>query len=224
MESIEKVFNILKNEFKKWPKEIATVKQMIEVHNNEPFKSLIMAVLSTQTKDSITAKVSKKLFEIAKNPKDILNMSDEELEEILKPISFYRRKARYIREICRIIVQKYNNKIPHDYNELVKLPGVGRKVANVFLSHVHKKSVIAVDTHVHRISNRLRWVNTKTPEQTEKELYKVIPKKFWRDINLYLVAFGQAICSYRPKCYICPIFELCPYDKKQLPKARVSSQ
>ncbi len=216
---IEKVFSILKEEFEKWPKEIATVKQMIEVHNNEPFKSLIMAVLSTQTKDSITAKVSRKLFELVKSPKDILNIDDKELEEILKPISFYKRKAKYIKEICKIIVQKYDGKIPDYYNDLIKLPGVGRKVANVFLSNVYKKDVIAVDTHVHRISNRLRWVNTRTPEQTEKELYKVIPRKFWRDINLYLVAFGQAICSYKPKCHICPIFELCPYDKKQLLKA-----
>ncbi|MEO0143394.1 MAG: endonuclease III [candidate division WOR-3 bacterium] len=217
-EKIEIILEIIKREFEKWPKELATVKQMIEVHNNEPFKSLIMAVLSTQTKDSITSKVSKELFKIAPNFEKIIELNDEELEKILKPISFYKRKAKYIKEISKIILEKYNGKIPSEYEELIKLPGIGRKVANVFLSHVYKKDVIAVDTHVHRIANRLKWVKTKTPEQTEKKLYEVIPKHLWKDINLYLVAFGQAICSYKPKCNICPIFELCPYERKNMPK------
>jgi endonuclease-3 len=214
--NVEEILNILKNEFDKWPENKATVKKMIKVHNNEPFKSLIMAVLSTQTKDSITSEISKKLFEIADSPEKILSLTDDELENFLKPISFYKRKAKYIKEISKIIIEKYNGKIPNNYEELIKLPGVGRKVANVFLSNVYKKNVIAVDTHVHRISNRLGWVKTKNPLQTEKALYEVIPKHLWRDINLYLVAFGQAICSYKPKCSICPIYQLCPYPNKNL--------
>jgi len=214
--NVEKILNILKKEFEKWPEDKATVKKMIKVHNNEPFKSLIMAVLSTQTKDSITSEISKKLFEIADNPQKILTLTDQELEKLLKPISFYKRKANYIKEISKIIIEKYKGNIPDSYEELIKLPGIGRKVANVFLSNVYKKDVIAVDTHVHRISNRLGLVKTKNPLQTEKELYKVIPKHLWRDINLYLVAFGQVICSYKPKCSICPIYQLCPYPNKNL--------
>lgn len=214
--NVEEILNILKKEFENWPEDKATVKKMIKVHNNEPFKSLIMAVLSTQTKDSITSEISKKLFEIADSPQKILALSDKELEKLLKPISFYKRKAKYIKEISKIILEKYGGKIPNNYEEIIKLPGVGRKVANVFLSNVYKKDVIAVDVHVHRISNRLGWVKTKNPLQTEKELYKVIPKHLWRDINLYLVAFGQTICSYRPKCSICPIYKFCSYPNKNL--------
>ncbi|MCS7244805.1 MAG: endonuclease III [candidate division WOR-3 bacterium] len=214
--NIEKILSILKKEYKNWDENVATVKQMIKVHNFEPFKSLIMAIISTQTKDSITSKVSEKLFQIANSPKEILKIPDKELENTLKSVSFYKRKAKYIKDTCRIIIEEYKNKIPSNFDKLIKLPGVGRKVANVFLSHVYKKDVIAVDTHVHRISNRLKWVNTKNPNQTEKELYKVVPKRLWRDINLYLVAFGQAICSYKPKCSICPIYELCPYENKRL--------
>ncbi len=214
--NVEKILNILKKEFEKWPEDKATVKKMIRVHNNEPFKSLVMAVLSTQTKDSITSEISKKLFEIADSPKKILALTDQELEKLLKPISFYKRKAKYIKEISRIIIEKYNGNIPNSYEEIIKFPGVGRKVANVFLSNVYKKDVIAVDIHVHRISNRLGWVKTKNPLQTEKELYKVIPKHLWKDINLYLVAFGQVICSHKPKCSICPISQLCPYPNKNL--------
>ncbi len=219
-EKIELILEIIKKEFENWPKEIATVKQMIETHNNEPYKSLIMAVLSTRTKDSVTSKVSKKLFKIAPNFQELLRIPDKEIESILKPISFYKRKTKYIKEISKIILEKYNLEIPSEYENLIKLPGIGRKVANVFLSHVYKKDVIAVDTHVHRIANRLKWVNTKNPQQTEKELYKVIPKHLWKDINLYLVAFGQAVCSYKPKCNICPIFEICPYEKKYKPKTK----
>lgn len=214
--NIRKILSILKREYKNWDENMATVKQMIKVHKFKPFESLIMAIISTQTKDSITAKVSEKLFQIASSPIEILKIPDSELENILKPVSFYKRKVKYIKDTCRIIVEEYKNKIPSNFESLIKLPGVGRKVANVFLSHVYKKNVIAVDTHVHRISNRLKWVNTNNPSQTEKELYKVVPKSLWRDINLYLVAFGQAICSYRPKCNVCPIFKLCPYEKKRL--------
>lgn len=214
--NIRKILSILKREYKNWDENMAMVKQMTKVHKFRPFRSLIMAIISTQTKDSVTTKVSEKLFKIANSPEEILKIPDNELENILKPASFYKRKAKYIKDTCRIIVEEYKNKIPSDFNKLIKLPGVGRKVANVFLSHVYKKNVIAVDTHVHRISNRLKWVNTKNPIQTEKELYKVVPKSLWRDINLYLVAFGQAICSYRPKCNICPILKLCPYEKKRL--------
>jgi len=151
--NVEEILDILKREFEKWPENKATIKKMIKVHNNEPFKSLIMAVLSTQTKDSITSEISKKLFEIADSPQRILALTDQELEKLLKPISFYKRKVKYIKEISKIIIEKYKGDIPNNYEELIKLPGVGRKVANVLLSNVYKNDVIAVDTHVHRISN-----------------------------------------------------------------------
>ncbi len=213
---IDRAMEILKEEFPRWSRDRATVKMMMEVHRFDPYRHLIMTILSAQTRDDITAPVAKKLFEVAPTPEKLANMPVEEIEKIIKPLGFYRKKARYIKEAARMIVEEFGGKVPNDPEKLMRIPGVGRKVANVFLSHVYGKDVIGVDVHVHRISNRWNLVKTKTPEQTERELYKVLPRKYWKDYNLYVVALGQAICGAKPKCYECPLKEICPYEPKNL--------
>ncbi len=210
------ILRILEREYPRWSPREATVKLMKQAHGNEPFKALITTILSSQTKDSITSKVARKLFSVADTPEKLANMDIREIEEIIKPVGFYKRKALYIKQTARIILEKYGGKVPETFEELVKLPGVGRKVANVFLANVHGKDVIGVDVHVHRIANRLKLVRTRTPKETEEALYRITPKPYRRKLNLYFVAFGQAICSAKPKCSRCPIVHLCPFEEKNL--------
>ncbi len=193
---------------------IEKIKSVIKPHEipfNEPWKVLISTVLSQRAKDEMTSLVSENLYSIYPDLKSLANADLEDLQLILKPIGFYREKARRIKEIAKIILEKYNGNVPDDKEELLKLPGVGTKTANIVLSLCFGKDFIAVDTHVHRISNRLGWVNTKTPEETEKELMKILDKKYWKEINSLLVEFGKKICRpVGPKCKECPLNNLCP--------------
>lgn len=180
----------------------------------EPWMVLISTVLSQRTKDETTAKVSKLLFSKYPNLKKIADADILELQEILKPIGFYREKAKKIKEIANILINEYNGKVPEDKDLLMKLPGVGSKTANIVLSNSFGKDYIAVDTHVHRISNRLGWVRTKTPEETEMELMKIIDKKYWKILNSILVEFGKNICKPKgQRCDICPLGQYCPSFK-----------
>ena len=134
------------------------------------------------------------------------------IETLIYPVSFYRNKARHVKDTCRQIVERFGGRVPSTMDELLTLPGVGRKTANLvlILSHASRDN-ICVDTHVHRISNRLGWVRTRTPDQTERELYKVVPRRFWADVNLYLVTWGQNVCRpVYPRCPACVIAPLCP--------------
>ncbi|MDP8012208.1 MAG: endonuclease III domain-containing protein [Thermoplasmata archaeon] len=185
-----------------------------EIPFSEPWKVLISTVLSQRTKDETTAMVSERLYKIYPDLESISKANLDHLENVLKPIGFYREKAKRIREIAKILINEYNGKVPEDKDLLMKLPGVGTKTANIVLSISFKKDYIAVDTHVHRISNRLGWVKTKTPEETEIELEKIIDKKYWKILNGILVEFGKNICKpVNPKCEICPLNDLCPSSK-----------
>ena len=185
--------------------------------SREPFKVLIATVISQRTKDEVTYKVAKKLFKRYPTPETMKNAPVEEIAHLIYPAGFYQQKAMKIKEIARIIDEEYGGKVPDTLEKLLKLPGVGRKTANIVLSRCFGKDVIAVDTHVHRISNRLGWVNTKTPEETERELMKILPKKYWKDINELLVMFGRTICRpLKPRCNLCPVRDFCQYYKKKV--------
>jgi endonuclease-3 len=179
----------------------------------DPYTILISTILSARTKDENTKQATTSLFSKYKTPQEIADARVEDLERLVYKAGFYRVKAARIKEVSRIIVDDYGGKVPQDYEELKNLPGVGSKTANCVLVYAFKIPAIPVDTHVHRISNRLRWVLTKNPEQTEKKLQQIIPKGEWIRINRLLVRFGQEICvPINPKCDICPITNNCPKD------------
>ncbi|MBU0991876.1 MAG: endonuclease III [Proteobacteria bacterium] len=176
-----------------------------------PFEVLASTVLSLRTKDEVTAKASKRLFEKARSPEDMLTLDEKTIEKLIYPVGFYKTKAKNLIKISRILVDEYQSVVPDDIDELLKLPGVGRKTANLVLVEGYKKDAVCVDTHVHRISNRIGYVTTKTPDQTEFELRKKLPRKYWIRYNEYLVAYGQTICKpVSPFCSKCEAEGMCP--------------
>ncbi len=178
--------------------------------NKDPFMVLISCILSLRTKDEVTAQAAKRLFELAKTPREMLDLDLEEIERAIYPVGFYRRKASQIKEISRELIERYNSKVPDELDELLKLKGVGRKTANIVITIGYGKPGIAVDTHVHRISNRLGLVKTKNPDETELALREILPDKYWIILNDLLVMHGQTICTpISPKCSICPITAYC---------------
>ena len=177
----------------------------------DPLKVLITIIISVRTKEEKTFEVSERFFNKFKSLDDIRSAKIDEIKEVLRDIGLYNQKAKWIKEIADL--WDYSRQCDEEF--IRKLPGVGRKVANVYLSIVCNKEYIAVDSHVHRISNRIGIVSTKKPEQTEIELYKVISKDYWRDINRLFVIFGRNICKpINPKCEICEVKKLCKYYKK----------
>ncbi|MDR2577322.1 MAG: endonuclease III [Chitinispirillales bacterium] len=204
---IENVYNILADEFKK---NRTPVVDLIEVQTGDPFKVLITTILSARTKDETTAAVARRLFEHVKNPRDLEKLSEEKLQELIYPIGFYRSKARHLKKLPAVLNDLFNGKIPQDVDELTKLPGVGRKTANLVVAVAFKKPAVCVDVHVHRIFNRLGYLDTKTPLETERELRKHLPEKFWTTFNSYFVSFGQHTCRpVGPKCTGCPVARYC---------------
>jgi len=211
------VLNTLEKEFPKWNAPVVSL--MAKRDKRTPFQILISTIISLRTKDQITAEASERLFKIADTPEKILKLSEKEIAEAIYPAGFYRNKAKTIKEISKILVEKYNGKVPDTLEGLLSLPGVGRKTANLVLALSFNKPAICVDVHVHRISNRLGIVNTKTPEETEFALMEKVPKKYWNRINDLLVAFGQTICKpISPHCSICPVKHLC--EQKGVDKHR----
>ena len=177
----------------------------------DPFFVLISTVMSHRTRDDVTYPAAKKLFKRFSTPEEMVIPDISEIEALIKDVGFYRVKAGRIKEISRILLEKYNGRVPDDMEALLELPGVGRKTANCVLAHAFLKDALAVDTHVHRISNRLGLVETKAPEETEMELKKIFPQKYWRHINLLLVKLGQNICRpISPRCKICTLDDMCP--------------
>ena len=162
----------------------------MEVFGKDPYKTLISTLMSARTKDDLTLEASKRLFEIAPNIKKLEELDIKTLEKTIYPIGFYKTKAKHISKLSKQITV-----VPNNLNELIKLPGVGRKTANLVLNRAFGIPAIAVDTHVHRITNLLGWVKTKTPEQTEKELTKILPKKYWPDTNRLFVSIGRQFTS-----------------------------
>ena len=178
----------------------------------DPFPVLIATMLSAQTRDAVTDVATARLFRRARTPRSMAKLSTREIRKLIYPVSFYRTKAVHVKAACEMLVTRFGGSVPDTMAELLTLPGVGRKTANLvlILSHRSKRN-ICVDTHVHRISNRLGWVRTKTPEQTERALYRVAAQKWWPDINLYLVTWGQNICRpVYPLCGRCAVRDLCP--------------
>lgn len=206
---IEIVIKLIKKEIKKFRK------TALMDYQNNPFNVLISCILSLRTRDETTEKASARLFSLAKMPREMLKLSTKQIEKTIYPVGFYKTKAVRIKGICKDLIEKYNSNVPNNMEELLKLKGVGRKTANIVMTYGFGfKNHIAVDTHVHRIPNRLGWVHTKKPEQTEIELMKIVPKKYWKDLNDNFVQFGQNICKpVGPKCDICPVNKYCDYFK-----------
>lgn len=182
----------------------------------DPFKVLICCILSLRTNDKTTYPCSLRMLELGQTPKDFLTVDVDTLARAIYPVVFYQNKAQQILDIAKELVERHNSKVPNSIDELVKFKGVGRKTANLVMAKGFGLPAICVDVHVHRISNRLGWANTKTPDETEMILRKLLPQKYWLDINTILVTFGQNICKpQRPNCANCPICEFCKeYLKK----------
>lgn len=177
---------------------------------NDPYLVLIACILSLRTNDKTTYPATLRMLKLGKTPKDFANCDVKELEKAIYPVGFYTNKAKQIIELSKILVEKYNSKVPKSIDELCKFNGVGRKTANLTISRGFNEPAICVDVHVHRIFNRIGYVKTKTPEETEFALREKLPIKYWIDINTLLVTHGQNICKpIKPKCEECPIKELC---------------
>ncbi len=178
---IDKVFKIFRENYKEIPLEIY----------KDPYKALISTLLSARTRDEVTLKVCMKLFPKAPTIEKLDALSVKGITELIHGVGFYKTKAVYLKKLANIIIKKFGGKVPKTKGELMELPGVGTKTANLVLNRAFNKPAIAVDTHVHRISNLLGFVNTNTPEKTEKELIKVIPRKYWSEMNKLYVSIGR---------------------------------
>ncbi|MBR9702908.1 endonuclease III [Candidatus Woesearchaeota archaeon] len=190
-----------------------------ETHNDEPFRILLATIMSARTKDEVTAVASRKLFKKVKNFKDIREISEAELRKIIHPVGFYKTKAKHIKQLPEVIDKEFDGKIRETIDELVKLPGVGRKTANLVVSLAFKEDAVCVDTHVHRIMNRFGYVRTKTPHETEMRLRAKLPRNWWRVTNRILVAYGQNTCTpLSPWCSKCPVAKLC--EQKNVKRTR----
>lgn len=206
-QDIPKIITILIREYKRWKMPSVTHTAKI---SRDPFKVLISTILSLRTKDETTDSASKRLFDMADNPRDMLKLSTEQIGNVIYPVGFYRNKARIIREICETLIENYNSRVPDEIDELLKLKGVGRKTANLVVTLGYGKPGVCVDTHVHRISNRWGYIETKTPFETEMVLREKLPRKYWIDYNSLLVGFGQTICRpISPRCTECPVEKYC---------------
>mgnify|MGYP004517966597 FL=1 len=211
---IDKIMKELLKITKSMPMPVVTEIKLVT--NRDAYKILISTMLSLRTKDSTTRDASMRLFEKAGNPKDMLKLSEEEIAKLIYPVGFYRVKAKNILEVSKTIIDDYNGKVPDEIDELLKLRGVGRKVANLVVTEAFDKYGICVDTHVHRISNRFGYVSTKKPEQTEFALRKKLPKKYWRVYNDTLVIYGQNLCKpINPLCNQCSVSKYCDYFKNK---------
>lgn len=192
--------------------DLPAVEKISNSQAEDPFQILIATLLSARTQDATTHAASTRLFRRARTPRTMARLSVPEIEELIYPVSFYRNKARQVKACCEALVQDYGGRVPATLEELVTLPGVGRKTANLVLILAFKSAGnICVDTHVHRISNRLGWVTTRLPEETEQMLYRAAEARWWPLINLYLVTWGQNVCRpVHPRCRDCAIAPHCP--------------
>jgi endonuclease-3 len=192
--------------------ELPAVEKIAEDSQDDPFEVLISTMLSAQTRDGVTAAASARLFRAARTPRTMARLTEKQIEQLIYPVSFYRHKAKHVKETCRMLVERFKGRVPATMDELLMLPGVGRKTANLVLILSFKSlENICVDTHVHRISNRLGWVQTRTPEETERALYQRTRERWWPFINLYLVTWGQNVCRpLYPRCGACAIRAHCP--------------
>ncbi|MGA3291792.1 MAG: endonuclease III [Candidatus Microgenomates bacterium] len=186
MKDYSKVFKVFKNNYKPIP---------LEVFGSNKYKTLISTVMSARTNDNTTLAAAKRLFKVAPNFSELNKLEVKSIEKLIYPVGFYKIKAKHIKLLTEKVLKDFNGKVPGTFKKLITLPGVGRKTANLVLNRAFNIPAIAVDTHVHRISNLLGWVHTKNPEQTEKELIKTVPKKYWNDMNRLFVGIGRQFTS-----------------------------
>lgn len=174
------------------------------------FKILISCLLSLRTQDKNTEIASRRLFAVADTPRQIVNLPIKKLEELIFSSGHYKKKARTLKHVSKVLLEKYKGKVPDTKEELMSIKGIGPKTANIVLAFAYGQAVLPIDTHCHRIPNRLGWIKTKTPEQTEKELEKILPRKYWNDFNAIFVQFGKDICQpISPWCSKCPVKKYC---------------
>ncbi len=201
--TFQKILNILEKRYDYWEKK-----------KDDPFRVLIRTVLSQRTKDEVTDKAAERLFSKADTPDKLLSLSVREIENLIKPVGFYKVKARRIKEISKILIEKYNGKVPISRDEMLLLPGVGKKTVDCVLAFSFNKPMIAVDVHVAIISRRLGITNSNDYDQIQEDLFKITPKNKRKLVNFLLVEFGKEICrTQKPKCEICPVREWCKYYK-----------
>lgn len=209
IEHVDKLFNLLKKELKKY--DLSAVTKSKREIADTPFVVLISCILSLRTKDKVTEKASIRLLGNHETPEKILALSEDKIQKLIYPVGFYKTKAKRIREMSKTIIEEYGGKVPSKFEDLLKLKGVGRKTANIVMVFGHKKhGYIPVDVHCHRIPNRIGWIQTKTPEETEYALKRVLPEKYWDVFNDMFVTFGQNVClPISPICSKCPIEKYC---------------
>jgi len=205
--NIDKVYKRLEEEFSKFK---APIVDLIEAQTKDPFKVLVGTILSARTKDQTTSMVANKLFSIIDNYKDLKKLSIAEIEKLIYPAGFYRNKAKYLKKLPQVLEKEFAGEVPSEIEDLLKLPGVGRKTANLVRTIAFRQPAMCVDVHVHRICNRWGYVETKNPHETEMALRQKLPQQYWQNFNSYVVAFGQNHCTPRnPKCSSCPIYDEC---------------
>lgn len=205
---LESALKILKKEIMKWKQPVVGV--IADEAIDRPFETLISCLLSLRTKDAVTDEASRRLFAVAKTPQDLTKLPEATISKLIYPVGFYKTKAKNIKRICTILIEKHGGKVPRSLEALLEFPGVGRKTANLVITVGYDDYGICVDTHVHRISNRLGFVKTKTPEDTEFALRKKLPKKHWKTYNDILVTYGQNLCvPISPWCSRCAVANLC---------------
>jgi endonuclease-3 len=192
--------------------ELPAVEKIAGSGREDPFKVLIATLLSAQTRDAVTASASARLFRVARTPQTMARLTEPQIVALIYPVSFYRNKAAHVKQTCRMLVEQFSGRVPATMEQLLTLPGVGRKTANlVLILSFRSTKNICVDTHVHRISNRLGWVKTRTPAETERALYRNTNERWWAYLNLYLVTWGQNVCRpVYPRCGACVIRRHCP--------------
>lgn len=192
--------------------DLPAIEKLSEAHSTDPFKILIGTLLSARTQDATTHAASARLFRAARTPRALAKLHTSDIEQLIYPVSFYRNKARFVKATSETLVGRFRGVVPQTLDELVSLPGVGRKTANLVMTLAFaSRKHICVDIHVHRISNRLGWVATREPHQTEAALYTVAPRRWWPLINLYLVTWGQNVCRpLYPRCSACVLAADCP--------------
>ncbi len=206
---IDKIVNVLRREVRSLDVPIVTE---VSRRRRDPFEVLVTTILSLRTKDQVTRQAARRLLERARTPEALLTVSEEEIARLIFPVGFYKNKARVLRSISKNLIEKFHSKVPDDLDELLKLKGVGRKTANLVVTLGFGKPGICVDTHVHRVSNRLGYVATKTPEATEMALREKLPREYWIEYNDLLVTWGQNIC--RPISPFCSKCAIRPYCKQ----------
>ena len=205
----DEIFSLLKKKLRQYKHPIVS-RSKPDIPET-PFVTLISCILSLRTKDEVTEHASRRLLTKHNTPEKILRLSEQQIQTMIYPVGFYKTKAKRIKEISKTVLDKYSGQVPETIDELLTLKGVGRKTANIVMVYGHKKhGFLPIDTHCHRIPNRLGWIRTKTPEETEQALKKILPEKFWDDFNDLFVTFGQKICvPVSPFCSICPIEQYC---------------